>query len=91
MKNRNSKKLAGQWFEKGNHDIEDTKRLYKSGGYSDTICFHCHQAVEKYLKGYLVFNNVSPRKIHDLVILLEECHQISNFSRKEKLLISLPR
>ncbi|MBU2578697.1 HEPN domain-containing protein [Patescibacteria group bacterium] len=91
MKNRNFKKLVWQWFEKGNHDIEDAGKLCKNGGHSDTICFHCHQAVEKYLKGYLIFNNVGPRKIHDLVILLEECHQISNFSRKEKLLISLPR
>lgn len=76
MENKNSKKLALEWFEKGNHDLEDAKKLLQAGGYPDTICFHCHQASEKYLKGFLVFNNKKFRRIHDLVIFLEDCHKI---------------
>jgi len=78
MKNKGVKKLAWQWLEKGNHDLEDAKKLFKNEGYPDTICYHCHQAAEKYLKGFLIFNNVNFRKIHDLVILLEDCHRINN-------------
>lgn len=82
MKSRNSEKLAFEWFEKGNHDFQDAQRLYKNGGYPDTICFHCHQAAEKYLKGFLVFNRKVPKKVHDLVVLLEGCHAINKKFRQ---------
>jgi HEPN domain-containing protein len=77
MKNKDFKKLASEWFEKGNHDLEDARRLFNAGGYPDTICFHCHQAAEKYLKGFLVLNNKKFRRIHDLVIFLEDCSKIN--------------
>lgn len=64
------------WIEKGNHDFEDAKRLLGSGGYADTICFLCQQAVEKYLKGYLVFKKVKPRAIHALEDLANECAEL---------------
>ena len=36
----------------------------------EIICYHCQQAAEKYLKGYLVFKGaVEPPKTHDLVLL----------------------
>ena len=41
------------------------------------VCFHCQQAVEKYLKGFLVFHDVEPPKIHDLTELLELCINIT--------------
>ncbi len=31
----------------------------------EIICYHCQQAAEKYLKGYLVFHGMNPPKIHD--------------------------
>ena len=36
----------------------------------NTICFHGQQAVEKYLKGYLIYLDVSFRFSHDLTYLL---------------------
>jgi len=40
------------------------------------ICYHCEQAAEKYLKGYLVYNGVfDPPKTHDLGILCEMCSE----------------
>ncbi|MCG2685967.1 HEPN domain-containing protein [Candidatus Parcubacteria bacterium] len=36
-------------------------------------CFHIHQAVEKYLKGYLLHTGEQPPLIHDLKILLDRC------------------
>lgn len=36
----------------------------------DTICFHCQQCAEKYLKAFLVLHRVTPPKIHDLVELV---------------------
>lgn len=36
-------------------------------------CFHVHQAIEKYLKGYLLHKGEQPPLIHDLKILLDKC------------------
>ena len=47
--------------------------LKSDEGLMDTACYHCHQAVEKYLKGFLVFKNISFSKTHDLDYLLELC------------------
>jgi len=41
------------------------------------ICFHCQQAVEKYLKRFLVINNIAPPKVHDLEELLKLCTNIN--------------
>ena len=43
--------------------------------YHFTNAFHCQQAVEKYLKGYLIFLDIEFRRIHDLVYLLELINQ----------------
>jgi HEPN domain-containing protein len=63
-------KQVTEWFERGKHDIETAKLLYKEQGYTDTITHHIHQAVEKYLKGFLVYKNIIPKKTHDLVQLV---------------------
>jgi len=48
------KKQAGEWFERGRHDIETAQLLYEERGHTDSIAYHIPQAREKYLKGYLV-------------------------------------
>jgi HEPN domain-containing protein len=39
--------------------------------YLDTVTFHCQQAVEKYLKAYLIFQTTTFKFTHDLVYLLD--------------------
>jgi len=41
------------------------------------ICFHCQQAVEKYLKWFLVLNDIEPPKTHDLEELEKLCETIN--------------
>ena len=64
------KKQASEWFQRGLHDIETAQLLYDERGYTDSIAYHIQQAVEKYLKGYLVFNGRKPPRIHELDTLL---------------------
>jgi HEPN domain-containing protein len=49
------------------------------------FCFHCQQAAEKMLKGFIVMQNVRPQKTHDLLELLNLCetyeHMNSDFFR----------
>jgi len=61
---------ASEWFERGNHDIETAQLLYDERGYTDSIAYHIQQALEKYLKGYLVLNGKRPPRIHELDALL---------------------
>ncbi len=46
---------ARQWIEKARSDLlnADNNLASKEVPY-DTVCFHCQQAAEKLLKGYLV-------------------------------------
>ena len=70
------RKLAEEWFEKGDHDLETAQLLYDECGHSDSIVFHIHQAIEKYIKGYLVLNGRRAQRIHELDALLA---QIADF------------
>jgi len=63
-------KQAMEWLGRGSHDIETAQLLYDNRGHIDSIAFHIHQALEKYLKGYLIFFGKKPPKIHDLGSLL---------------------
>jgi HEPN domain-containing protein len=69
------------WIEKADHDL-GTATLTHSHipAYKDTICFHCQQAIEKYLKAYLVFLGVEFRPVHDLIYLLDLASSSDRFS-----------
>ena len=64
--------LVKEWFERGNHDLDVARILIRKDLYSDVALFHIHQAVEKYLKGYLIHNGWELKKIHDLESLVTE-------------------
>lgn len=64
------KRQALEWFERGDHEIETAQLLYDQHGYTDAIAYHIQQAIEKYLKGYLVFNGQKPPWVHELDTLL---------------------
>ena len=61
-----------QWIIKGDHDFGTAKITYLHiPEYLDTVTFHCQQAVEKYLKAYLIHISIDFKYTHDLVYLLE--------------------
>jgi HEPN domain-containing protein len=68
-----------QWFEKADHDLVAAEYLatMRYPRPDEIICFHCQQAAEKYLKGFLFENQIEPPKIHDLRELLAACEKIS--------------
>ena len=46
------------------------------------ICFHFQQAAEKYLKAFIIAHELTFRKIHDLLLLLQIClSKDSSFER----------
>lgn len=61
-----------QWIVKGDHDLGTSKITYLHiPEYLDTVTFHCQQAVEKYLKAYLLFHSITFKFSHDLVYLVD--------------------
>jgi len=70
--------LIGQWKLKADHDLIIAQRdLISDNPLTDIICFHSQQAVEKYLKMYLVLKGQDPAKTHHIGILLEECTKVN--------------
>ena len=61
-----------QWLALAELDYKSAKSLFKDDLFS-TSTFHCQQAAEKYLKGYLCFKGEQITKTHDLVKSLEQC------------------
>ena len=70
--------LVKEWFERGKHDLDVAKLLIKENMYLDVALFHIHQAVEKYIKGYLIFNGWELKKIHDLESLITEASNLDS-------------
>ena len=68
-----------QWLERAEADLRAAQILIEADPLIlDIACFHCQQAVEKFLKGYLVFNNVEFPFTHSLEYLLELCSESDN-------------
>jgi HEPN domain-containing protein len=74
-----------QWLIKANEDIFVIEYLSKEepGTFTSAICFHAQQAVEKFLKAFLLFNSCEIKKVHDVDFLLEECKKIDQNSFRE--------
>ena len=82
------------WFKKAESDFKTIENNLKSEDPpTDTICFHSQQAIEKYVKGALIYFGKHITKTHDLVSLLtsvsehiseldafeDEFHEISRY------------
>lgn len=68
--------LVKSWLEKAKRDLITAKNILNSPDpFSDIICFHAQQAVEKYIKAYLVFQEIEFPKTHtleDLILLASQ-------------------
>lgn len=68
------KGIVSQWLIKGDNDLRTAEYgLGADEPITDTICFHCQQAVEKYLKMYLVSKGDEPVITHNISILVTSC------------------
>ncbi len=71
--------LVRGWLEKARRDLlVATRELENPEPLTDIICFHAQQAVEKYLKAYLVWHEVGFPRTHaleDLALLAAQVDQ----------------
>ena len=65
------KELVRNWLLKAQHDNASAKKLSEGDNpYLDTAIYHCQQAAEKAIKGFLVFHDQRFEKTHDLQVLI---------------------
>ncbi|MCB1157523.1 MAG: HEPN domain-containing protein [Leptospiraceae bacterium] len=65
MRDKNS--LVQAWLMKADKDLLTAKReLSFEDPVVESVCFHSQQAVEKYIKAYLVYKDISFSKTHDI-------------------------
>ncbi len=79
-----------RWLQRAESDLKVAKHMLEiDEPPTDAVCFHCQQAIEKYLKAFLTFQNVRVKKIHDLEALLNLCIEIDKkFENLDKEKIS---
>jgi HEPN domain-containing protein len=60
-----------RWVEKADHDLRNAEYVLTLAEDcpTDTVCFHCQQCAEKYLKALLICRGIPFPKTHDLVVL----------------------
>src|SRR5665213_770818 len=73
------KKLAVQaWLFKAKRDLASAQRLAdKSAPLLDTAIYHCQQAAEKAVKGFLVYQDSRFQKTHDLALLILDANRFT--------------
>ncbi|MCK4256339.1 HEPN domain-containing protein [candidate division WOR-3 bacterium] len=65
-----------QWLTKADNDlkiVEHELDLPEKEIVKDIVCFHCQQAVGKYLKAFLIYHKVEVERTHDIEHLLDQC------------------
>jgi len=68
-----------EWIQIADDDIYSAQLLTKAFRKPyEIICYHCAQAAEKYLKGYLAYNDITSPKTHNLLLLHELCVEKDN-------------
>ena len=64
----NKTDLVREWFEYASTDLNTAAHLFETMRPRplEIICYHCQQAVEKALKGFLLDHETEPPRTHDL-------------------------
>jgi HEPN domain-containing protein len=70
---------AESWFRRASIDLDTAGFLSENMQPVpiEIVCYLCEQAVEKYLKGFLVLNDTVPQKTHNLNSLGVACTEFS--------------
>lgn len=73
-----------EWFEAAEKDFKGALILYKYEGDYGLVLFHLQQALEKYLKGYLIYKTGMLQEGHSLIKL---CKKASVHNTKFKTFV----
>ncbi len=70
--NEAKKQLVQSWLTKAHHDLDSARVLAENNPpLLDTAIYHCQQAAEKAVKGFLVFHGQEFERVHDIEVLIQ--------------------
>jgi HEPN domain-containing protein len=86
--------LVRSWLIKSHRDLLSAHELASAETpLLDTAAYHCQQAAEKAIKGYLLYHDIRFEKSHDIVLLISQAVDIdpsfSSFFEAARLLTPL--
>lgn len=77
--NDKTREYTQMWLDKANSDLKNAEIILAATTESpplDTVCFHCQQAAEKYIKAFLVFHGKQFPFSHNLADLVAICMKV---------------
>jgi len=87
----NHKDVAQEWFKIAESDLASAIFLQNLHPLPvEIICYHCQQAAEKYLKGFLALHGEEIQRTHDLIQLNKSCQKfVEDFKDIEEACLML--
>jgi len=78
--------LTRDWLTKATHDLQNARIVsVVVDAPLDTAIYHCQQAAEKSLKGWLAWRGIALVKTHDLIQLVADAAEVNpDFVKFEK-------
>ncbi|MGI8551128.1 MAG: nucleotidyltransferase domain-containing protein, partial [Dehalococcoidia bacterium] len=67
------RRLTQEWIKTAEQDLLVAETVLRHASAPGGVAYHCQQATEKALKGFLLWNEVPFRKTHALKELVEQC------------------
>jgi len=78
-----------EWLKRARSSLELAKYNTNELVYYEDLCFQIQQAVEKALKGLLVYYGAEPEKTHHLSVLLQALEKYTEINDKIKEVLKL--
>lgn len=71
--------LTRSWLVKAKRDLLSAGELADAKmPLLDTAAYHCQQAAEKAIKGFLLFHDIRFEKTHDIEVLLTQASEVDS-------------
>ena len=80
------KKQVNDWLLLAGKDIKVASLIIEQQELTSSVAFHCQQAIEKYFKAFLLNNDKSLLKVHDLLKLYGIIKEIKDLEIDEYIL-----
>ena len=64
------------WIDRAKSSLEISKVAINDNIYYEDLCYQAQQAVEKGLKGFLIYHGVEPEFTHNIGLLLERLENL---------------
>ena len=79
------------WIDRAKSSLEVSKIAVSDNVYYEDLCYQSQQAVEKGVKGLLIYYGIEPEFTHDIGILLEELKKFITIPENIKQAINLTK